>query len=300
MVAAAVRDVHKRFGETVALEGVDLTVEDGEIFGLIGPNGAGKTTLIRCLTGAITPEEGSVELLSQDPASVVRARIGLLPQAFDPAPRLTPLELVSYYAGLYDQSRDPAEVLSDVGVDATRGTWYRDLSGGEQRRVCVATALVNNPDILLLDEPTTGIDPAGRRSIWQMLRELRGGGTTILVTTHDMGEAETLADTVGLLADGRLVASGPPTDLIREYGGGARLVVETDSPPPDTFALDRTHSTEDGFYIEGVTSGDIGTIVRELDDSGLAFEGLRWREPDLEDVYLTLTDTDRGEWRTGQ
>jgi len=294
MVAVAARDVVRRYGDTVALDGVSLEIDAGEIYCLIGPNGAGKTTLVRCLTGTTTLDAGEVEVLGGPPATVARHRVGLLPQSFAPASRLTPRELVGYYAGLYEESRDIDTVLAEVGLDAARTTWYEDLSGGEQRRVCVAAALVNDPEVLVLDEPTTGIDPAGRRAVWRLLESLRDAGTTVLVTTHDMGEATRLADTVGLLADGDLVASGSPSTLIESYGGGNRVVVETDAAVDGAIAGFTPTETDTGLVFEGVAPTDIGAVVRGLDEAGIAFGGLRWREPDLEDVYLAVTEADRG------
>ncbi|MFB6103847.1 MAG: ABC transporter ATP-binding protein [Halobacteriaceae archaeon] len=300
MVAVAARDVSRRYGDIVAVDGVSLEIESGEIYCLIGPNGAGKTTLVRCLTGTTTVDEGEVEVLGSTPSAVARDRIGLLPQSFAPAPRLTAQELVAYYAGLYDVGRDVDTVLGDVGIDADRSTWYRDLSGGQRRRVCVATALVNDPEILVLDEPTTGIDPAGRRAVWRLLEELRDEGTTVVVTTHDMAEATRLADTVGLLADGSLVVTGSPSSLVAEYGGGNRVVVETDASVTEPIAGFRPVETASGIAFEGVAPTDIGALVRGLDEAGITFAGLRWREPDLEDVYLALTEADRETLEGGQ
>ncbi|MDX1747234.1 MAG: ABC transporter ATP-binding protein, partial [Halobacteriales archaeon] len=213
----AASDLRKAYGSTVALDGVSLELETGEVFGLVGPNGAGKTTLVRCLTGTTRPSEGSVSLFGQPVREVDRGRIGLLPQSFSPHERLTARELVSYYAGLYEDPRSPESVLADVGMAEAAHQPYLTLSGGQQRRVCVAIAVVNQPEILFLDEPTTGIDPAGRRSLWRLVSSLSEAGTTVLLTTHYMEEAEQLADRVGLLADGRLVTVGSPTDVVHRY-----------------------------------------------------------------------------------
>jgi len=283
-------DVQKSYGDTVALGGVSLSVGEGEVVALIGPNGAGKTTFTRCLTGTTVPDGGGVRLFGDPPGSADTDRLGLLPQAFNPPDRLTARELVAYYGGLFDESLDPEAVLADVGIDADDDTWYADLSGGQQRRVCVAATLVNDPDLLFLDEPTTGIDPAGRRSLWALLERLAEAGTTIFLTTHYMAEAERLADRVGLLAAGEIVEMGPPDELIATYGGASRLVVETDAGP-DAFADSRfeVRADDGGLAFEGVAPTDIGDVVRDLDARGVSFEALSWSEPDLEDVYLTLT-----------
>jgi ABC-2 type transport system ATP-binding protein len=296
MSALAVEDVTRTYGDTVALDAVSLTVERGETVALIGPNGAGKTTLVRTCTGTTTPDSGTVRVFGEAPAAVDHARIGLLPQDFSPPARLTGRELVAYYAGLYDDTLAPEEALEAVGL-ADTGTRYADLSGGQQRRVCVACALVNRPDVLFLDEPTTGIDPAGRRSLWTLIESLTEGGTTVLLTTHDMAEAERLADRVGLLDGGRLTAVGTPADLIAAYGGSPRLEVAL----AESIAGGAAALTEAGFRVErddqrlvfhDIAPADIGDAVAALDGAGLAYESLRWTEPTLEDVYLDRATTE--------
>jgi ABC-2 type transport system ATP-binding protein len=287
--ALVAEDVRKAYGDVTALDGVTLAVERGEVFGLIGPNGAGKTTLIRAFTGT-TPVEGRVRVLGEEPGAADPARIGFLPQSFSPPERLTAREIVSYYAGLYDEARDADAVLADVGMADDADVWYENLSGGQQRRTCVATALVNDPDVLFLDEPTTGIDPAGRRALWKLVAELADGGTTVFLTSHSMQEVERLSDRVGLLADGQLVAVGTPESLVAEYGGERQLTVRTDDP---THALDdagfAVEATAEGLVFRGVDPADIGPIVRALDAADVEFAALAWSEPDLEDVYLRLT-----------
>jgi ABC-2 type transport system ATP-binding protein len=282
-------DVRRTYGDVVALDGVTLSVDEGEVFGLIGPNGAGKTTLVRALTGT-TRAEGSVSVVGSDPTAVDRSRIGLLPQSFSPAARLSPRELLAQYAGLYDEARDPETVLADVGLVDSADTWYENLSGGQQRRTCVGIALVNDPDLLFLDEPTTGIDPAGRRNLWSLLESLAAEGTTVFLTSHSMQEVERLADRVGLLSDGRLVAVDDPDALVAAHGGESRLVVET---PAGTNAV-----ADAGYVVEasaseltfhGVGPREVGDVVALLDERGVAYESLVWTQPDLEDVYLTLT-----------
>ncbi|MFC7166275.1 ABC transporter ATP-binding protein [Halospeciosus flavus] len=282
-------DVHETYGDTVALDGISLAVDAGEVFALVGPNGAGKTTLTRCLTGTRRPDSGSVSLMGDPPAESARERLGLLPQDFDPPERLTPGELVSYYAGLYEGARDPDTLLDEVGIDPRTDTWYTDLSGGEKRRTCVAASLVNDPDVLFLDEPTTGVDPAGRQALWTLFEDLAAGGTTIFLTTHYMAEAERLADRVGLLADGALVASGSPDELVAEYGGAPSLDVETDAVPADFEESRYTPERADGALVfEGVDPTEIGDVASAFAERGLDFESLSWSEPDLEDVYLAL------------
>jgi len=286
-------DVRRRYGDTVALDGVSLSATAGEVLALVGPNGAGKTTLVRALTGT-TDAEGHVELFGAPPTAVDRDRIGLLPQSFSPHERLSARELVSYYAGLYDEARDVDAVLDDVGLADTADTPYESLSGGQQRRTCVATALINDPDLLLLDEPTTGIDPAGRRSLWELLEGLADRGVTILVTTHYMEEAQRLADRVGLLADGRLVALDSPERLVADHGGTSQLIVAGSFTDAALSMIDYPGEIErrDGkLVVYGVRPESIGRVVDELDSAGVGYDSLTWKEPDLEDVYLELTGT---------
>ncbi|WP_277555277.1 ABC transporter ATP-binding protein [Halobaculum limi] len=294
-------DARKRYDETVALDGVSLSVREGEVFGLIGPNGAGKTTLVRALTGT-TDADGTLELFGTPARESDRSRLGLLPQEFGPPDRLTARELVAYYGGLYDESRPVDDVLADVGLAAD--TWYEHLSGGQKRRACVATALVNDPDVLFLDEPTTGIDPAGRRSLWSLIESLADGGVTVFLTSHSMEEVERLADRVGLLRDGDLVAVGTPAELVADHGGPTRLVV---TGPAVTAGADPLR--EAGFAVEvgeeelvvgDVAPTDLGAAVTALGDAGVEYDSLTWTEPTLEDVYLRLTgETFEGAYTPG-
>ncbi|ACM55930.1 ABC transporter ATP-binding protein [Halorubrum lacusprofundi] len=301
--------VRKSYGDVVALDGVDIRVESGEVFGLIGPNGAGKTTLVRALTGT-TEAEGDLRVFGVPPREVDPQRIGLLPQSFDPPERLTATELVGYYGGLYDAARDAESVLRDVGMADDADVWYETLSGGQKRRTCVATAIVNDPDLLFLDEPTTGIDPAGRRSIHRLIERLAGGGTTVFLTSHAMDEVERLADRVALLRDGKIVAVGAPEELIADHGGEPRLEVKLDGPASeaDCEAVQEAirealsdesagesedapavESTRKGLRIGGVRPEGIGDAVDALETAEIDFESLAWSEPSLEDVYLRLT-----------
>jgi ABC-2 type transport system ATP-binding protein len=261
------------------------------VFALIGPNGAGKTTLVRSLTGTMKPDGGTVRLLGSSPESVDKARIGVLPQSFSPPERLTAREVVAYYAGLYAEARDVDDVLEEVGVADAADTWYENLSGGQQRRVCLGATLVNDPEVLFLDEPTTGIDPAGRHTLWERIEELAAGGTTVFLTTHDMAEAERLADRVGLLAGGELVAVGTPRELVHEFGGDRRLTITVESDVGEAVAAIGRDATDTGdtVMVYDISPQDIGAVVSDLATAGVEYSKLAWAEPDLEDVYFTLT-----------
>lgn len=300
--ALVAEDVRKRYGDTVALDGVSLSIPAGEVFGLVGPNGAGKTTLVRTLTGT-TRCEGSIGILGSAPGAVDAHRVGLLPQSFNPADRLTARELIAYYAGLYDEARPVDAVLDDVGLADDADTWYENLSGGQQRRACVGTALVNDPDVLFLDEPTTGIDPAGRRSLWSLIDGLAAGGTTVLLTSHSMAEVERLADRVGLLRDGSLVTVGSPDELIVEHGGDSHLLLDAPSVDPAAVsaALDAEVTARGGrLVVRNVALADVGAMVADLEAAGVDFDSFTWAEPSLEDVYLQLTGEAMDDGRVGR
>lgn len=278
---------------TPAIRDVSLSVDAGEIFVLIGPNGAGKTTLVRALTGTLTPDHGSISVLDDPVESVDTTRIGLLPQAFSPPMRLTGREIISYYGGLYGNPRPPEDILDDVGMEQGADQWFERLSGGQQRRICVGTALVNNPDLLILDEPTTGIDPRGRRRIWDLLSDLRAGGRTVLLTTHDMVEAETLADRVGFLANGHLVTVGEPSALIERHGGQSRLLVELGEPitAEQSNALpEHVVEGDDQLVFPETDPSEVGDVLDTLEEIKIEFTRFTWEEPTLEDVYFQLTE----------
>lgn len=299
MEQVVAEELRRSYGDTVALDGVSLSVEEGEIFALVGPNGAGKTTLVRCLTGTLEPDKGEARVLGESPTHVDKSRIGVLPQNFEPSERLTVEELVGYYSSLYPEGerRDSDALVDEMGVADARGQRYSELSGGQKSRVRVASALVNDPDVLFLDEPTTGIDPEGREDVWQAVERLADGGTTVFLTTHYMREVERLADRVALLSDGEVVETGRTDEIVRSHGGEPRLVVHTVGPSDEALDLLQDHEdfdktlTAEGneLQIKGVPVGMIGDILEVLDTAGVEYDEVRWKEPDLEDAYLALT-----------
>jgi ABC-2 type transport system ATP-binding protein len=246
------------------------------------------------LTGTTDPDAGTVELFGAPPRSVAAERVGVLPQQFTPPERLTARELLAYYAGLYESTRDVDAVLAEVGMADDADRWYENLSGGQQRRVCLGVTLVNDPDLLVLDEPTTGIDPVGRRTVRELVADLADGGTTVLVTTHDMDEAERLADRVALLVDGRVRAAGSPADLVAAHGGDRRLVVACeDGETPDAAALgslgERVEVGDGEVRVYGVGAGDVSAVAEAVAAAGATVDELSWARPGLEDVYLAVT-----------
>jgi len=277
-VAVRMRGLTKRYGELVAVDGIDLDVRRGEVLALLGPNGAGKTTTVEMLEGYRRRDAGEVSVLGQDPGSPDRAwrsRIGIVLQSSADNAELTVSELVRHFAGLYPDPRDPDEVISWVGLEQARRTRTRALSGGQRRRLDVALGVIGDPELLFLDEPTTGFDPEARRQFWSLITALRADGTTILLTTHYLEEAEQLADRVGVISAGRLVEVAPPAEL----GGRRELaarVVWTDA---------------DGRH-EVVTHGPTG-VVTELAARFAPGEvpGLQVLRPTLEDVYLSMVES---------
>ena len=219
-------DLHKRYGDVVAVDGLSLDVRRGECFGLLGPNGAGKTTTIEILEGLLAPDAGDVEVLGLRWATdgdALRQRLGIQLQETQLADKLTVEETVRLFRSFYDRGHDVGEVLRLVELESKRGSWVNKLSGGQKQRLAIACALAGEPDLLFLDEPTTGLDPQSRRQLWELLQAFRQQGRTILLTTHYMDEAEVLCDRVAIVDRGRIIAQDTPRDLIASLGE-ARVV----------------------------------------------------------------------------
>jgi ABC-2 type transport system ATP-binding protein len=276
MIALEVRDLRKRYGPLEALGGISFSVAQGEVFGLLGPNGAGKTTTVEILEGYRTRDGGEVTVLGVDPengGTALRERIGVVLQASDMPAALTVREVHRMFAGYYSHPRDIDEVIELVGLAEKSGARVKTLSGGQKRRLDLGVALVGDPELLFLDEPTTGFDPAARRTAWELVRALRELGKTILLTTHYLDEAQQLADRVAVIRDGRIVKQGSPAELIgtaprveiRYREDGRDVVIETDEPTRLLAEL----------------TGAAAAEGRELD----SLEVVR---PSLEDVYLDL------------
>ncbi len=241
--AIEVRGLVKRYAGRAVVDGLDLEVRSGELVALLGPNGAGKTTTIEAIEGYRRPDGGSVRVLGADVATggpALRARVGLMLQGGGLDPRSTPRDALRLYAALHDGGRDPEALLDDMGLRDVAGTRVRRLSGGERQRLALAVALVGDPDVLLLDEPTAGMDPEAKRSTRALITGLRAAGRAILLTTHDLVDVERLADRVVIIAAGRVVASGAPGDL--RAGAAPALRLRLSEPLPETPA---TALTED-------------------------------------------------------
>ena len=277
------------------MAGIDLDVREGEILALLGPNGAGKTTTLEMLEGYRRRDGGSVSVLGVDPEHATlewRSRIGLVLQSSRMPPELTVSELVDRYAGYYPHPRDVDETIELVGLTDKRTARAGRLSGGQQRRLDVALALVGDPELVFLDEPTTGFDPAARRSAWSMIEDLRALGKTVLLTTHYMEEAEALADHIAILAKGELVAEGSPTTI----GGRDHAPVEIRFRPPAGFdpkIVAEVESRRDGEFIVLTASDPTDVLGHLLDwarERQANLVGLEVLRPSLEDIYLVLAE----------
>jgi ABC-2 type transport system ATP-binding protein len=290
--AVEVRGLRKAYGPVVAVGGIDLLARRGEIFALIGPNGAGKTTTLEILEGHRRADAGHVRVLDEDPArnaTAFKQRIGIVLQSTSIQPYLTVEETINQFRGYYPAPRPLDELIEIVGLQASRKKLVRRLSGGQQRRLDVAIGLAGDPELLFLDEPTTGFDPAARRGAWEMIRGLKALGKTVLLTTHYMDEAQALADTVSIIRHGLIVAEGTPDEL---RAGEAETVISfrfngqaADLPPAAAGAAFKNGRAE-------LRTTDPTTALHELTGwargRGEALEGLSVTPVSLEDVYLEL------------
>jgi ABC-2 type transport system ATP-binding protein len=294
--AVEVEGLRKHYGATRAVDGLDLTVATGELVAIVGPNGAGKTTALEVLEGHRRRDSGRVSVLGFDPelgGARFRERIGIMLQDAGLDEAFSARELLTLYAGFYPRPRRVDDVLAQVGLSDAADTRTGALSGGQRRRADLALALVGGPDLLFLDEPTTGFDPAARQRAWEMIDGLREHGMTVVLTTHYMEEAQRLADRVGVLVRGRLLALGTPTELAAHRMGG-RSVIEFRLPPgtpagelPDLG--DRMTVTGSAVQVRTAEpTHDLHTLTWWALDRGIALEGLQLGRPSLEDVYLDL------------
>jgi ABC-2 type transport system ATP-binding protein len=272
-----VQGLHKSYADTKAVDGIDLTIAQGEIFALLGPNGAGKTTTVEILEGFRKADSGSISVLGFDPARrgvqsrIWRNRIGIVLQSTADAGDLTVIETLAHFAKYYSKARDVDEVITSVGLDEKRNALIRTLSGGQRRRLDVGLGIIGSPELLFLDEPTTGFDPEARRAFWSLIESLRKGGTTILLTTHYLDEAEALADRVAVIARGKILEVSTPAQLGGRASAKARVQWKSNG-------VMQEESTDNPTEVVRKLSAQFPGEVPEL-------QVLR---PSLEDIYLSM------------
>jgi ABC-2 type transport system ATP-binding protein len=302
VAAIQVKNLRKCYGDRVAVDDLSFEVRAGEVFALLGPNGAGKTTTIEILEGYRDRDSGSVRVLGFDPqrdAKQIRQRIGLMLQEGGVYPQARPKEMLDLFASFYANPDDPERLIGLVGLDDARKTAYRRLSGGQKQRLSLALALVGRPELVFLDEPTAGMDPHARRSTWEIIRSLRDDGVTVVLTTHYMEEAERLADQIGIIDRGVLVAIGDMASLRQAHIGVVRLVVPFELDPVELGSLPGVSSVRDeraGVYL--IDTDDPPALLVTLTEwahrHSIPIREIRVGGETLEDVFLRLTRVDDG------
>jgi ABC-2 type transport system ATP-binding protein len=300
MPQAAIRIVNlrKTYGRQVAVDDISLEVEPGEIFGLVGPNGAGKTTTMECVEGIRTPDRGTITVLGLDPVRDVYAlqeRIGVQLQQAQLQKRIKVREAVHLWASLYrKQPRIGDQLLDQLGLSEKRDAWFMTLSGGQKQRLFIALALINDPELVFLDELTTGLDPQARRAIWDLVRDIRARGRTVFLTTHLMEEAERLCDRVAIVDRGRLVDVGPPAALVDRHCPERSVVLVTEDGAaadglarvPHLISVERQNSR---YTLHGTSEEFVSDVIAALSEHRVRVTDFRTVLPSLEDVFLKLT-----------
>jgi ABC-2 type transport system ATP-binding protein len=293
----AVSNLGKRYGRTVAVDDVSLEVFEGEIFGLIGPNGAGKTTTMECVEGNRVPDKGTISVLGLDPrrdANALRQRIGVQHQEAHLQKRIKVWEAVDLWRSLYTRVVDTEALLAQLGLEAKRNAWFMTLSGGQKQRLFIALALIHEPEVVFLDELTTGLDPQARRAIWALVTGIRDRGTTVFLTTHLMEEAEKLCDRVAIIEHGRIIEAGTPAELVRRHCPERAVVFTSDDANvverlQGLGAVERAEGSGSAYTIRGAGDDFVTDVINVIAREGIRVRGFRTEIPTLEDVFLKLT-----------
>lgn len=296
----AVRNLVKKYPDVKAVDGISFDTYHGEVFGLVGPNGAGKTTLIEMIEGLRTPDSGSITVLGLDPvrdATSVKERIGVQLQTTSIQPNITVIEAIKLFASVYRRPlANPEQLLTTLSLEEKAGSRFSKLSGGQKQRVAIALALVNDPELVFLDEVSTGLDPQARRNMWALVEQIRDQGKTVFLTTHYMEEAETLCDRVGIIDHGRLIALDTPRNLVSSLGADSKVLFTVDDRDVPVSAFEafpevsRAEKLENGYVLYTKDdSATLGKLVRLSDNLGFRFANIRTEVPNMDDVFLTLT-----------
>jgi ABC-2 type transport system ATP-binding protein len=293
-----IKSLVKKYGSFTAVDGISLDIKRGEVFAFLGPNGAGKTTTVEMLECLKTPTSGSINILGLDigkDAMKIKEKIGVLPQSFNAFEWLTVYENVNYFGQMYRQHADVDKLIKTFGLADKRNTLFKKLSGGLKQRVGITIALINDPDIVFLDEPTTGLDPRARRDVWEAIKDLKSRGKTVFLTTHYMDEAYYLADRICILFKGKTIADGTPEDLINAYGGGNKLIIRecSDAAMEDLIKEIPDSKVSGNDLIVSLPEGDgmagISRAVSIINKDNLACKEIYIKKSTLEDVFLNLT-----------
>jgi len=299
--AVSVRSLVKRYGQILAVNDISFQIPKGEIFAFLGPNGAGKTTTVEILECLRKPTEGDAWVLGHNVAKEqkhIRRIIGVLPQEFNTYDRLTVKENIEYFGRMYGRALDSKDLIRIVGLEDKTNSLFMHLSGGQKQKLGVAIALVNDPDMVFLDEPSSGLDPKARRDIWEAIKALRDKGKTVFLTTHYMEEAEVLADRVGVINKGKIVAMGSPDELIRKYGAATRLVIKSPTGNAKDVLCKRSdcavRSSNGDIEISLGSKSLLPEIIMDLEKNHVGYAELLLKRASLEDVFLNLTGEELG------
>jgi ABC-2 type transport system ATP-binding protein len=292
-----VSGIRKTYGSTVAVSEVSFEVGKGEIFGLIGPNGAGKTTTMECVEGVRRPDRGSISILGLDPFRDVyqlQNRIGVQLQQAQLQKRIKVWEAVDLWASLYSKAVDGDQLLEQLGLAGKRNAWFMTLSGGQKQRLFIALALINDPEVVFLDELTTGLDPQSRRAIWELVRGIRDRGKTVLITTHLMEEAERLCDRVAIIEHGKIIDIGSPEQLVGRHCPTRTVVLATDNAEAERQlrtipSVESVVRQEARVTVQGQGDGFVTEVIHCLSENRIWVTDFRTELPNLEDVFLKLT-----------
>ncbi|HTY91399.1 MAG TPA: ABC transporter ATP-binding protein [Methanocella sp.] len=293
-----VRSLNKKYGSFTAVDGISFDVRQGEVFAFLGPNGVGKTTTVEILECLKTPTSGSISLLGLDlrkDEMEIKEKIGVLPQSFNAFDFLTVRENIDYFGQMYSRRTGVDELIDMFDLRDKKNVLFKNLSGGLKQRVGIAISLINDPDIVFLDEPTTGLDPKARREVWEAIKALKGRGKTVFLTTHYMDEAYYLADRIDILSRGKIIAEGTPEDLINEYGGGNTLIIrDCGRDAQEYLTRELTGSRRVGNDIvvslpEGDGMASISKAVALINEGHVACKEFYVKKSTLEDVFLNLT-----------
>jgi len=295
--AIDVENLTKRYGDVLAVNDISFSVRKGEVFAFLGPNGAGKTTTVEIIETIRTPTSGTVSVFRMDVTKRKRdilPRVGVLPQGFSSFDRITVRETIQYYSRLFCcRNTDVDGLIELADLKAKSEEQFKNLSGGMKQRLGVAIALVNDPEVVFLDEPTTGLDPRARREVWKVLLGLKKKGKTVFLTTHYMEEAELLADTVAIISKGKIVAIGPPDELIERNANYLILTLKTVDEKPleivQAMGFERVHDNHKNITVRVEHTDDVRKILNAIKETGASPLGLDVRKPNLEEVFLKLT-----------